>query len=382
MYILLSIHHPLDENAGAPGVTYRLGEQYRRLGHSVALFSFDQLPSYIPGKLKPLFFPFFLWRQIRKLASEKKLDVVDASSGDAWLWSLLRSRRNGPILVTRSHGLEHTMHESLLEEERRGHLRLSWKYPLYHGGLRLKEVAISFRRADGSLFLNQRDYDYALRRLKVEGANSRIVRNGLPDAFLGLPIEWGAAGQAIRIAQIGSYIPRKGIRYTAAALNGLLRWYPHVSISFIGTGCSVERVLEDYDEEVHSQISVVERYRQVELPALLTGHQIKLFPTLSEGFPLSLIEAMACGLAPVTAFSTDAFLQDGHNALIIPARDSQAIAQKLELLLANPQRLREIRVQAYETAQTYGWSRIAQDTLDYYESLAEKRRDGQGERIG
>ena len=47
MKILLAIHHPLDPNLGAPGVTWRLGQEYIKLGHEVKFFSFDDLPKFL-----------------------------------------------------------------------------------------------------------------------------------------------------------------------------------------------------------------------------------------------------------------------------------------------------------------------------------------------
>ncbi|CAM3268992.1 glycosyltransferase family 4 protein [Paenibacillus lupini] len=369
MNILLSIHHEMNINAGAPGVTYQLSRQYERLGHQVSLFSYNDLPSYIPAKLKGLVFPYYLMRRIKK---SDPFDIVDASSGDAWLWSLFRRKdREEPALVTRSHGLEHTMHIGLLEEQKRGNVKLSWKYPLYHGGLRLWEVAVSFRKADGSLFLNQQDYEYAIHKLRVKQASSRLVRNGLPDYFLNLSIDNVPviAGAPIRIAQVGSYILRKGIAYTAEAMNVILKEYPNAEMSFIGTGCSRETVLADYDAAVHSRIHVIPAYRHEELPSILMGHQIKLFPTLSEGYPLSLLEAMACGLVPISSFTTSSFLQDGKDALLIPMRESSAIKSKLRQLLDVPSQLQSMQRNAYETAQTHDWSQIASETIQFYKEL-------------
>lgn len=370
MNILLTIHHEMDINAGAANATYQLSSQYEQAGHRVSLFTYNNLPSYLPGKLKAIVFPYYLFRYVRR--EGQKLDVVDASSGDAWIWSLFRRKSREPALITRSHGLEHMMHEGLLEEHKRGNIKLSWKYPLYHGGFRLWEVAVSFRKSDGALFLNQQDYNYAVTKLKVRPASSRLVRNGLPDYFLGLPIsvqELQPGDEKIRVVQIGSYILRKGIQYTAEAMNTILRNYPQVEMSFIGTGCPAETVLADYDPELHSRINVVPGYNHKELPALLAGHHIKILPTLSEGYPLSLLEAMACGLAPVTSFTTEAFLRDNEDALVIPARDSDAIVRKLELLLNDPYRLFELRRRAYQTAQLHDWREIAGEAIEFYKEV-------------
>ncbi|MFX3632360.1 MAG: glycosyltransferase family 4 protein [Candidatus Pristimantibacillus sp.] len=371
MNILLSIHHKMSKNAGAPGVTYQLFKEYEQLGHNVMLFSFDSLPSYVPEKFKMLLFPFYLSRQINRLIKANTLDVIDASTGDAWIWSILRRKKIRTVLVTRSHGLEHSVHENLLEEKRLGNVKLSWKYPFYHGGIRLWEVAVSLRRADGSLFLNNHDMKYAVEQLQVKEASSQVIGNGLPDYFLNLPVinHLNSKIHTIRIAQVGSYIQRKGILYTARAMNNILEKYPNVELSFIGTGCSREKVLADYHSAVHERIHVISQYDHEELPSLLQNHHIKLFATLSEGFPLGLIEAMACGLAPITSYGPATFIQDGWDALIIPPRSSPAIEEKVETLINNPDLLFKLQVNAYETAQEYKWSQIACDTIEYYKQL-------------
>jgi hypothetical protein len=155
------------------------------------------------------------------------------------MWAKLR-RNPGirPLLVTRSHGLEHVMHLEILAEARQGNLDLSWKYPLYHGGLRLWEVAQSLRDCDLALLLNQYDADYATNQLGVDPNRVRVVANGIPEAFLNLLLTPTPSDRdgALRIAQVGSYIPRKGIGYGVPAVNQILQQHPNVMMSFFGNG--------------------------------------------------------------------------------------------------------------------------------------------------
>ncbi|NJM46914.1 MAG: N-acetyl-alpha-D-glucosaminyl L-malate synthase BshA [Alkalinema sp. RU_4_3] len=148
MKILLTIHHELDKNAGASGVTLKLGEAYRKLGHEVHFYSYDNLPRRLPGKSLQILFPFYLARHIQRLDRRIGIDVVHASSVDAWLWGLIfkrsRSTQN-KILVTQSHGLEQTVHEQILAEAKQGRLKLSWKYPLYKGSILLWNQHSPFR---------------------------------------------------------------------------------------------------------------------------------------------------------------------------------------------------------------------------------------------
>jgi glycosyltransferase involved in cell wall biosynthesis len=380
MKIILTIHHELDRNAGAPGVTWKLGQEYQKLGHEVQYYTFDNLPDKLSGRVKSIMFPGFVASQISALVKKQAVDVVDASTGDAWIWAKMRrsSRENSPLLVTRSHGLEHSMYLENLEEARRGNLHLSWKYPLYHGGFRLWEVATSIRYADLVLLLNHPDAEYVVEKLGVNSEQTRIVANGIPEEFLNLPFEPMPKGEdsAICIAQVGNYIVRKGIEYGAVALNGILARYPQVKVSFLGTGCSEAEVHADFEPAVRDRIRVISRYSHEALPDLLRGHHIKLFPTLSDGFGLALIEAMACGLAPVTTTTPGPMeiVSDGHNGILVPSRDSQAIEQALERLITDRPYLEKLRRNAYATAQKYSWHRIARDNLTLYEAALSHKR--------
>jgi glycosyltransferase involved in cell wall biosynthesis len=380
MKILLTIHHELDRNAGAPGVTWKLGQEYQKLGHEVQYYTFDNLPDKLSGLVKSIMFPGFVASQISALVKKQAVDVVDASTGDAWIWAKMRrrSRENTPLLVTRSHGLEHSMYLENLEEARRGKLHLSWKYPLYHGGFRLWEVATSIRYADLVLLLNHPDAKYVVEKLGVNSEQTRIVANGIPEEFLNLPFEPmpKAEDSAICIAQVGNYIVRKGIDYGALALNAILARYPQVMVSFLGTGCSEAEVHADFEPAVRDRIRVIPRYSHEALPDLLRGHHIKLFPTLSDGFGLALIEAMACGLAPVTTTTPGPMeiVSDGHNGILVPSRDSQAIEQALERLITDRPYLEKLRRNAYATAQKYSWHRIARDNLTFYDAALSYKR--------
>jgi glycosyltransferase involved in cell wall biosynthesis len=380
MKILLTIHHELDRNAGAPGVTWKLGQEYQKLGHEVHYYTFDNLPDKLSGLVGSIIFPGFVASHILALVNKQAVDVVDASTGDAWIWAKMRrnSGKNFPLLVTRSHGLEHTMHLEYLEEARRGNLHLSWKYPLYHGGFRLWEVASSIRNADLVLLLNHPDAEYVVEKLGVNSEQTGIVANGIPEEFLNLTFEpmEKTEDSAICIAQVGNYIARKGIEYGAVALNAILARYADVKVSFLGTGCSEAEVHADFEPAVRDRIRVVPRYQHEALPELLRGHHIKLFPTFSEGFGLALIEAMACGLAPVTTTTPGPMeiVSDGHDGIFIPSRDSQAIEQALELLITNRPYLEKLRRNAYATAQKYSWQRIARDNLTLYEAALSQKR--------
>jgi glycosyltransferase involved in cell wall biosynthesis len=375
MKVLFTLHDEVTPDAGGMGVTAGLARVYRELGHEVDSLNFGRLPRRLPFRAKALLFPEFGAYYM----SRTDADVIDAANGDAWVFGHLRRRLKGarrPLLVTRSHGIVHTADVARREEAARGGIDLSWKYPLYWGGWKLKEVADSLRLADLCLFLNVEEHAYAIERLGVDAARARIVDNGIPEDLLGLPLSLGSTDDPVRIAHIGSYIPLKGVRYATAALAEVLERHPRVSVSFFGPGCAAERVLADFPAAVHPRVAVVSKYRREELPNLLARHAVVVSATLKEGFGLGLLEGMACGL---TAVSADAagplqFIVDGENGLVVPRADAPAIAAALERLIADPPLLRRLRESAHATAQRYSWKRIAPETLDLYAEALERRR--------
>jgi glycosyltransferase involved in cell wall biosynthesis len=381
MNILLTLHHHLDPNAGAAGATCQLGDHYKALGHDVQYYSFDDLPQQLPEIAKMMTFPEFVVNHLRKLLPRQKVDVITASTGDAWVWGQLRQRteKHRPLLVTQSHGLEQIAHLECLEEASRKQLKLSWKYPIYHGGIRLWEVSRSLRYADLVFMLNQRDAEYASKHLSVDSKKIHILPNGIPSYFLNLPIDFTNETSTDRttIAQVGSYIPRKGTHYGIPALIEVLSRHSAVNVRFFGTGCSSDQVYADFPESLHSRIEVISSYEHRNLPNLLRGCHILLFPSLSEGFPLSIPEAMACGLVPICTDipgATEIVIHE-QNGLLVPARNSLAIAEALEKLILNSPDRHRLRQNAYRTAQNYGWHTIAKRRLDIYEAALAHRGD-------
>jgi glycosyltransferase involved in cell wall biosynthesis len=375
--ILLSIHHRLEQDHGAPGVTLQLGSAYREAGHTVSFLSFDDLPSWLPALAKEALYPELATWRLRH-AGRAGVDVVDASTGDAWLWArTLRRAGRRPLLVTRSHGLEHRYWAEALLEAREAGATVRGRTRLYHGGLRLREVAASLRASDLCFFMNHDDRDYAVRRLRIPLRRTRVFLNGLPEEFLGLPLH--PAGERLRMAHIGSWAERKGRRYLADALARVLDRDPAAQVSLLGTRTPAQAVLSDFPEPVRDRVGVVPDYRHEELPNLLAHHQVAVSASLAEGFSLALPEAMACGLAPVASAISGAreIVREGQNGLLVAPRDAGALADAVQRLAEDPALLERLRRAAHTTAQELSWRRIADESLAAYESgLAELESGG------
>jgi glycosyltransferase involved in cell wall biosynthesis len=376
MRVLLTLHHHLDPDLGAPGATLAMGRALEGAGCQVDYLSFEKVYGGRTDSAwnvrHSLRFP---WRAADFLARHgAEFDVVDASTGDAWVWAS-RGRpgaQPSPALVTRSHGLEHIADRQARAEAKAAGTRLSWKYPVYHGGFRLWEVARSMRLAHRVILLNEFDREFARDVLKVAEERLAIVPMGVADYFFGPDLLAGppASGAPLRLAFLGSWIPRKGNR-TVIEMARLVREAGLAfELTLMGTG-SAERkaILAEFDPAVREAVRVIPRFAHTGLPDLLRGVDVLLFPSLAEGFSRALIEAMACGLAPVATpvGGAPAVIRSGDNGILVPAGDAAALARAVTDLARAPERLLAMRRRAQEDAAQYRWDSIARQTVAVYE---------------
>lgn len=370
MNIVLTLHSTLDDvDTGAPGSLLQLARVYEERGHRTWVITLDDMPRRLPERLRMILFPLLVAWRCRRLVRDEDVDVVDAACGDLWAYGLVRGRRRPPVTVYRSHGSPLIYYEERAHEAALGRLRMSWRDHLYWGRLKTFELRASLRRSDVAVFLSRREAEHAQRALGASRAQSVVIPLGIPTVFIGLPLApTPPAGAPLRIAMVGHYIPRKGVHYAAQALREVLDARPEVSVSFLGTGVDADHVLRDFDYRHHARIAVVPHYPHGRLPELLADHQIKLFPTLAEGFGKALLEAMACGLAPVAADAEGVLdiLTDGVDGIVVQRRDAVALRDALLRLIGDRDELDGLRRAAHARAQTFTWDRSADERLAAY----------------
>lgn len=79
-----------------------------------------------------------------------------------------------------------------------------------------------------------------------------------------------------------------------------------------------------------------------------------------ESFPLPPLEAMACGSAVVcTPFGTEDYARDRQNALVVPPKNPERLAEALLELIENPKRAGQLAENGVETAKPFTWNRAA-----------------------
>ena len=109
------------------------------------------------------------------------------------------------------------------------------------------------------------------------------------------------------------------------------------------------------------------------LPYYYSAAEVVVVPSHYESFGMVALEAMACG-APVVASQVGGLaylVQDGVTGYTVPVDDPQALADRLMLILSDPELRKKLGRQAAEAAKQYAWEAIAERVLQLYQSVLE-----------
>ena len=371
--VLLSIHHPLDPNLSAPGVTLALANALEIAGCQVTTYGYQEA---WPGLRAPsvkhaLAFPYKTAGYLAR--NHHRFDVLDMSTGDAHWWPLAKKLGGDrPALITRSHGLEHLADERLRTDAARGTIRLSRKYGIYHGGLRLREVARSLRASDGAIVLNDAERAYSINVIRMRPERVTVIPNGVDQAFLDSPSAKSVRGP-LRLVWIARWHPSKGSLEMIEALDRLAGAGVAFHLLMLGTSLAEENVLASLTERVRPHIAVMPQFLKTELPALLADREVFVLPSHSEGFSTALIEAMALGVTPVATAVGGAptLIVPNANGLLIPTHAATPLADAISRLAADRDAAGMMGLRAMKTARDFTWDRVAERTMRWYQQVRE-----------
>jgi glycosyltransferase involved in cell wall biosynthesis len=102
-----------------------------------------------------------------------------------------------------------------------------------------------------------------------------------------------------------------------------------------------------------------------------------VLPSLFEGTPLTLMEAMMSGLPIITTATCgmrDA-IQNERNGLLVPIRSPDSISEAGKRLIENKElRSRLGQAAQAEAIEKYTWEQVAKPVLSVYEKLSEARQ--------
>ena len=188
----------------------------------------------------------------------------------------------------------------------------------------------------------------------VESQKSKVESSPRPSSFV--------PRHPLRVLFLGQVILRKGIQYLIEAARLLEKEPIHFDV--VGSiGISDKAVASaPANMTFHGPVSrdrTEEFYRSADLFVL---------PTLSDGFALTQLEAMAHGLPVIATPNCGEVVTDGIDGLIVPASDSNALAEAFQLILQDPVKLEAMSEATQAKVKQFSLGRLGEDL----ESLEER----------
>jgi glycosyltransferase involved in cell wall biosynthesis len=219
------------------------------------------------------------------------------------------------------------------------------------------------------------EWDAALLVLvNSEWSRSALVEQGVPEEKLivvpgayELPAEVAPSppdpSGPLRVLWLGSVVLRKGIPYLVEAARTLTA--ADIEVTVAGPiGITDEAVARAPDNVTF--VGAVPRDR---VSALYGAADVFVLPTLSDGFGITQVEAMAHGCPVIATPNCGRVVTDGEDGFLVPPRDAEALAEALRRLHDDRTLLRTMAGQAQERAAHFTLDRYAQrlgDALNHH----------------
>jgi glycosyltransferase involved in cell wall biosynthesis len=238
---------------------------------------------------------------------------------------------------------------------------------------------LSGRATDVLLCVADEERQIALKHRIVPEARLRVVHNGCPpceeDVALDEELEEFRAGRTLA-GTLCVLRAQKAVDVFIDAVPAILERCPNVALAVIGNG----ELKQELEERARSLRLPAESFRFFPFRPP-SSRQLGSLDTLVlssswEAFPISILEAMACGVPQVATDvgGTAEALLDGETGYLCPPRDPAALADRVAAMLSEPERRERMGKAAHARyEQEFRVDTMVRKTADLYDELVPLR---------
>lgn len=178
--------------------------------------------------------------------------------------------------------------------------------------------------------------------------------------------EYGVDGPLLLF--VGRLAEEKGIHLLLEALAGVAARIPSIKLLIVGSG-PLEKKLKELTArlDLNGHVIFTGHVQNKDLAPYYASADVLISPSLREGMPVVLLEAMSCACCVLASDlpTLREIIVDGKTGFSFSPGDPQALARKLNMILQNSELRQHVALQAKDMVQkTFPWERIAQQYAD------------------
>jgi glycosyltransferase involved in cell wall biosynthesis len=362
---------PKRREGGVATIVYNLGREMENRGHRVTYLFLDDLvaPDSVSPRFSELIFSARLAKYVAAHRDEFSLLNLHAPAGLVYgLKRKLLGNRIGPPYVMTLHGLEERRVEAMTREAKKGRAwNFAWKNRAWHRVYHFPRFRWAIRTADAA-HTYSRDV-WNLLQLKYGMAPERVacIPNGVEGRFFA-PARRYARGETLRLLYAGTWLDQRGIFYIRDAMRKLTPCIRGLKLTIAGPGVPAEEVMRFFGPELAAHVEVRPIIAADKMQELYAEHDIFVFPSLMEGLPSVLLEAMASGMPVITTATCGMpdMVQNGINGLLVPPANAGALENAIVRMSGSQELRTRLGRAAQESMRRYEWSNAAVELEDLF----------------
>jgi len=177
------------------------------------------------------------------------------------------------------------------------------------------------------------------------------------------------------IIYVGRFRPEKGVQYLIQAMDIIRQKDANARLILGGEGPeegNLKRLVEQLN--LGACINFAGQIPNEKVPEYMTASNVFVLPSLSEGFGIVNLEAMASGL-PIVASKVGGLpeiITDGENGFLVEPKNPEQIAERVLLLLKDDELKGKISRSNKEKAKRYSWKNVVERLEQIYKEIAKR----------
>lgn len=287
------------------------------------------------------------------LKNKNKFDLIHAHSHlyfSTNLCALVRRLGSAPLVIT-NHGL--------ISQTAPGWLNKIYIPTIAKWTLNSADRVICYTETDKA----------QLKELGIPSNKIVVIHNGVDTNIFTPHIKENSGN--VRLLWVGRFVPGKGVEYLLDAYNILVKKHPKLKLLMVGRGPQKESVEQKiHDLNLDMNVLIKDFVPNQDMPKMYQSSNVFVLPSLEEGVPRSLLEAMSCGI-PVVCTKLPQLVDVVNDAgLLVPTKDTHALLDKISEVISDKKLAQRLGENGRKNAvKNYSWEDTVRKTIKLYENI-------------